>query len=88
MKALTAEEILENITGHTDSKVLNIPKEWIIQAMEQYASQFYTESDLIDLRQRCAENAEITHKYLKHHSVPPEYEVDTEKILSTSLTKE
>ena len=34
---MTPKEILEGITGHTQFDVISIPKNWIYQAMEEYA---------------------------------------------------
>ena len=34
------EEILEGITGYVATDILSIPKNWIYQAMEQYAEWY------------------------------------------------
>ena len=40
-----AEFILEQITWHTDAKVLNIQKDWIINAMLDFHAQQSKERD-------------------------------------------
>jgi hypothetical protein len=38
------EEILEGITGYVATDILSIPKNWIYQAMEQYA-EWYAQNE-------------------------------------------
>lgn len=45
MKHISKEERLEGITGYVAGNVVNIPKSWIYQAMEEHASYWKSEHD-------------------------------------------
>jgi len=107
MKALTAEERRTNAEKILKQKLklINVAKSpdytfnKTIEAMIEFSESegCFNESDLIDLRQRCAENATLLIEkgnlkikgqlaYIAESN--EHFEIDKESILSTPLTKE
>ena len=55
------EEILEGITGYVSTEIISIPKNWIYQAMEEYA-----EKQLTAERERMKVLVEAFEKYVSN----------------------